>query len=205
MEITREKLAAVARVAIYPIRFVQLGSIAIAGYAACYLVSMHHHHYCVWYRCSATQREHISVPIGEVLFITASVLVTLDWMLFGGLLAWKVHMGKPALVDTMAQFACACFALFVYSVGLVAFTSIPAVRPTWPYCYDMWNNDVYGAPEKYFCIVTQTAVTCGLITWIMTLLVALLGLVEFRKDSGVGLIRLGDDTGLPTEADAVSI
>lgn len=39
----------------------------------------------------------------------------------------------------------------------------------------------------------------------MTLLVALLSLVEFRKESGVGLIRLGDDTGLPTEADAVSI
>lgn len=71
MEITREKLATAATVAIYPIRFVQLGSIAIAGYAACYLVSMHHHHYCVWYRCSVTQMEHISVPIGEVLFITA--------------------------------------------------------------------------------------------------------------------------------------
>lgn len=39
----------------------------------------------------------------------------------------------------------------------------------------------------------------------MTLLVALLSLFEFRKDSGVGLIRLGDDTGLPTEADGVSI
>lgn len=39
----------------------------------------------------------------------------------------------------------------------------------------------------------------------MTLLVALLNLVEFRKDSGIGLIRLGDDTRLPTEADAVSI
>jgi hypothetical protein len=37
------------------------------------------------------------------------------------------------------------------------------------------------------------------------MLVALLNLVQFRKDRGVGAIRLGDDTRLPTDADAVSI
>lgn len=37
------------------------------------------------------------------------------------------------------------------------------------------------------------------------MLVALLDLVQLRKGRGVGAIRLGDDTRLPTDADAVSI
>ncbi|KAJ4215707.1 hypothetical protein NW759_009567 [Fusarium solani] len=56
-----------------------------------------------------------------------SILVTLEWMLFGSILAFKAHIGKVALIDISAQFACLCFSLFVYSIGLVAFTSIPMV------------------------------------------------------------------------------
>ena len=145
-------------------------------------------------------------------------------MLFGSILAFKAHIGKVALIDISAQFACLCFSLFVYSIGLVAFTSIPTVRATWPYCYNIWRSNIYDPPETYFCITTQNAVTCGLITWsvlsillhrfntdchagapplilnrITTMIVALLNLVQFRKDRGVGAIRLGDDTQLPSD------
>jgi hypothetical protein len=37
------------------------------------------------------------------------------------------------------------------------------------------------------------------------MIVALLNLVQFRKDRGVGAIRLGDDTQLPGDTDALSI
>ncbi|KAH7264630.1 hypothetical protein MRS44_012056 [Fusarium solani] len=205
MKVSREILSVAAKVAIYPARLVQLGSLVITGYAVCYLVWMHHFHYCAFYGCGARVPDGVSVPLGEVLLITASVLVTLEWMLFGTILALKADTGKPAIVDTSAQFACSCFSLFVYSIGLVAFTSIPTVRATWPYCYNMWGSNVYDPPEKYFCIVTQNAVTCGLIAWIATMLVALLNLIQFRKDRAVGAIRLGDDTRSPTDADAVSI
>ncbi|KAM0433855.1 hypothetical protein ACHAPT_003798 [Fusarium lateritium] len=205
MKVSRETLSVAATVAIYPARLVQLGSLVITGYGVCYLVWMHHFHYCAFSGCGTSLPESVSVPLGEVLLITASVLVTLEWILFGSILAFKAHTGKPALVDTSAQFACSCFSLFVYSIGLVAFTSIPTVRATWPYCYDMWRSNIYDPPEKYFCIVTQNAVACGLITWITTIIVALLNLVQFRKDRGVGAIRLGDDTGLPTDTYAVSI
>jgi hypothetical protein len=192
--ISTETLSAAAIVAIYPARLVQLGSLVITGYAVCYLVWMHYFHYCAFYGCGTRLPDSVSVPLGEVLLITAvrtlspctlklplprdfqrrlrelthtsqSVLVTLEWILFGTILAFKAHTGKPAIVDTSAQFACSCFSLFVYSIGLIAFTSIPTVRATWPYCYDMWRSNVYDPPETYFCIVTQNAVTCGLITW----------------------------------------
>ncbi|RSL54916.1 hypothetical protein CEP54_009632 [Fusarium duplospermum] len=205
MKVSREALSVAATVAIYPARLVQLGSLVITGYAVCYLVWMHHFHYCAFYGCGRRLPETVSVPLGEVILITASVLVTLEWMLFGTILAFKAHTGKPALIGTSTQFACSCFSLFVYSIGLVAFTSIPTVRATWPYCYNMWRSNIYDPPEKYFCIVTQNAITCGLIAWIMTMIVALLDLVQFRKDHGVGAIRLGDETGLPTDIDAVSI
>ncbi|CAM1509582.1 Fc.00g033210.m01.CDS01 [Cosmosporella sp. VM-42] len=198
---TRGKLLAAATVFTYPVRLVQLGTVSIAGYAVCYLVWMHHFHYCAWYGCGGTSTDPTSVPIGEVLFITASVLVVLEWMLFGGNLAFKAHTGKPVLGDSLTQFAFACFTLFVYSIGLVAFASIPNVRASWPFCYNMWNHSVYDPPEKYFCIVTQNAVNCG----IMTLVVALLSLVELRKDIGLGVIRLDGNNMLPTEADALSI
>ncbi|KAH6874375.1 hypothetical protein B0T10DRAFT_567302 [Thelonectria olida] len=205
MKATREMISAAATVAVYLVRFIQLGSVVIAGFGVCYLVWMHNHHYCSWYGCNGVRLDPTSVPVGEVLFIIASILVTLEWMLFGGSLAFQARTGKSSLVDTFTQFAFACFTLFVYSIGLVAFVSIPTVRATWPYCYNIWDNRVFEPPEKYFCILTQTAVTCGLISWIMTMLVALLNLVEFRKDSGIGGIRLGDDTQLPTESDAVLI
>lgn len=37
------------------------------------------------------------------------------------------------------------------------------------------------------------------------MLVALLSLIQFRKDRAIGAIRLGDDTRSPADADAVSI
>ncbi|KAF7550027.1 hypothetical protein G7Z17_g5989 [Cylindrodendrum hubeiense] len=186
MNLTREKLSAVATVAIHAVRLIQLGSVAIAGYVVCYLIFMHHNHYCAWYDCGPNLRHHASVPIGEVLFIIASCLVTIEWMLFAGNLAFQAKTGKPALFNVLTQFACACFALFVYSIGLMAFASIPTARTTWPLCYNMWRVSVYDSPEEYFCIVTQTGMTSGLISWIMTMLVAALNLFELRKNSGIG-------------------
>ncbi|KAH7254403.1 hypothetical protein B0J15DRAFT_512673 [Fusarium solani] len=148
---------------------------------------MHHFHYYAFYGCGMRVPDSVSMPISE------SILVTLEWMLFGSILAFKAHIGKVALIDISAQFACLCFSLFVYSIGLVAFTSIP-----------MRSNN-YDPSETYFYIATQNAVTYGLITWITTMIVALLNLVQFRKDRGVGAIRLGDDTQLPGDTDALSI
>ncbi|KAH7144121.1 hypothetical protein B0J13DRAFT_675565 [Dactylonectria estremocensis] len=202
---TKEKLSVIATVAMYLIRLVQLGSLVIAGYGTCYLVWEHLNHYCSWYSCGMLGADTVAVPIGEVLFITASSLLTLEWMFFGGIIAFRAQTGKPAPVDASTQFACSCFSMFVYSIGLISFTSIPTVRASFPYCYNMWDTNRYDPPEKNYCIVTQSAVSCGLITWIMTSLVAILNLVEYRKDCGVGRIQLSDNTRLPSDADALSI
>jgi hypothetical protein len=69
------------------------------------------------------------------------------------------------LLDGAARLACACFSLLVYSVGLVAYTSIPAVQESWPYCAQIWNGYYYQLPERYFCIVTQNGVNSSLLAW----------------------------------------
>lgn len=71
MKVSREILSVAAKVAIYPARLVQLGSLVITGYAVCYLVWMHHFHYCAFYGCGARVPDGVSVPLGEVLLITA--------------------------------------------------------------------------------------------------------------------------------------
>ncbi|KAH7141104.1 hypothetical protein EDB81DRAFT_844076 [Dactylonectria macrodidyma] len=205
MAFAKEKLSVIANVALHLIRLVQLGSLVIAGYGACYLVWQHLYHYCTWYSCGMLGTDAVAVPIGEVLFITASCLLTLEWMLFGGIIVFRAQTGKPSPVNASTQFACACFSLFVYSIGLISFTSISTVRASFPYCYNMWDTSRYDPPEKNYCIVTQNAVSCGLITWIMTTFVAILNLVEYRKDCGVGGIQLSNDTRLPSDADALSI
>ncbi|KAM5355008.1 hypothetical protein ACJ41O_001654 [Fusarium nematophilum] len=202
---TARRLSAASTVAIYPVRLVQIGSIVATGYSVGYLIFMHQNHYCAWYGCGGSDLNQAAVPIGEVLFISACVLATLEWILFSSNIAFRAHTGKPALVSTQTQFALACFVLLVYSIGFVSFTSIQSVRSSWPICWNMWSNSVYDSPEKYFCIMTQNGVTCGLISWLAIMVVALLNLVEYRKDSGVGGIHLGDDTRLPDEADDLSI
>ncbi|KAF5697051.1 hypothetical protein FMUND_15530 [Fusarium mundagurra] len=205
MKTNREMLSTAATVAMYLFRVLQIGSGVIAGFVGCYLAWEHTHHYCNWYSCSDKEQQNTSVPIGEVLFITASVLVSLEWMFFGGSLAFQTRTGKPALVNPFTQFIFSCLVLIVYSIGFVAFASISTVHATWPYCFNTQYTSVFGPPEKRFCIVTQTGVTCGLITWITCLVVALLSLVEIKKEGVYGRIRLENDTVLPVEDDAVSI
>ncbi len=212
MTTTRDKLTAAAAVTIYLIRLLQIGTLAIAGYCACYLAWMHRFHYCRWRYCS--DNSAMSVPLGEVLFIIAVsepfslslslslpptsyllknatgtdscpsqlVIATLEWILFAADIVLQAHKttrsrtSEPGvlggilknhtqLVDSSTQFMCAAFALFIYSIGFVAYASNPKVHATWPYCYNMWNNDVFNPPETYFCIVTQNSLTCALIGW----------------------------------------
>lgn len=57
--------------AVYLLRLVQLTTLSITCFGACYLIWMHNHHYCAYYSCSGTEREELgSVPIGEVIFVT---------------------------------------------------------------------------------------------------------------------------------------
>lgn len=71
MKLSRETLSVAATVAIYPTRLVQFGSLVITGYAVCYLVWMHHFHYCAFYGCGTRVPDSVSVPVGEVIMITA--------------------------------------------------------------------------------------------------------------------------------------
>ncbi|KAK3984525.1 hypothetical protein QBC44DRAFT_387832 [Cladorrhinum sp. PSN332] len=194
---TPKPLSTLASFGIYPLRLIQLGSVVISGYAICYLLYMHDMHYCrrYRYRC-APATEPTSVPISEVLLLIASIITVLDFFLFFAVLILRAHK-KPCLlaIDNFTQLGCTSFSLFLYSICLVSFASTPVVRETWPYCYNVWENNVYLPPEKYFCIVTQNAVSSGLVVWITSVLICLCAVIEVRKDRGVGAIRLGGGEG----------
>jgi hypothetical protein len=86
-------------------------------------------------------------------------------MVFAASITIHARMGKQTSTGTAKRLAASCMNLLVYSIGLVAFASIPAVRENWPIAHYIWRNNIYDPPETYFSIVTSNAVSCGLISW----------------------------------------
>ncbi|KAK4160879.1 hypothetical protein QBC43DRAFT_324792 [Cladorrhinum sp. PSN259] len=193
---------------IYPLRLIQLGSIIITSYVICFLLYMHDKHRCKRWGCSPS-RESTSTPISEVILLIASIITLFDFFLFLAPLILRAHKMESrchrAVVDSFTQLSCTAFSLFVYSIAFVSFASTPVVRDTWPYCVNVWDNDIFAPPERYFCIVTQSGVSSGLVTWIATVLICLCAVVEVRKDRGVGAIRLGGSDHNGEERDGEEI
>jgi hypothetical protein len=77
MNTASDHFRAATVVALYLVRFIQLGSVIIAGYAVCYLVFIHNHHYCAIRYCGDYGREAAAVPIGEVMFIISVMTLAL--------------------------------------------------------------------------------------------------------------------------------
>jgi hypothetical protein len=86
-------------------------------------------------------------------------------MVFAASITFQARMGKQTSTGTAKRLAASCMSLLVYSIGLIAFASIPAVRENWPIAHYIWRNNIYDPPETYFSIVTSNAVSCGLISW----------------------------------------
>jgi hypothetical protein len=57
--------------AAYFLRLVQLSTLSISCFGVCYLIWMHNHHYCAYWSCSGSDMEMASVPLGEVIYVTA--------------------------------------------------------------------------------------------------------------------------------------
>ncbi|KAM7197422.1 hypothetical protein V8F20_006567 [Naviculisporaceae sp. PSN 640] len=177
--------------AVYLLRLIQLTNLSITCFGACYLIWMHNHHYCAYYSCSSTGLEGLaSVPLGEVVFVTCCVLQSLEWIYYTSSSIIKLSQGKR--IDSATEFCCTCMTLVLFTIGLGWFTSIKDVRATWPYCtgVGITRFGIHYPVESNMCIVTQSAVTTGLINWIASALLAVIATLEIRKDLGVGRIRL---------------
>ncbi|KAM7203261.1 hypothetical protein V8F33_002252 [Rhypophila sp. PSN 637] len=176
---------------VYLLRLVQLTTLSITCFGGCYLIWMHNHHYCAYWPCSGTSREGLAtVPLGEVVFVTCCVLQSLEWICYTSLSLIKLSRGKR--IDSATEFCCTWTTLLLFTIGLGWFTSIKDVRATWPYCEDIgvtrFGN--YYPVETNMCIVTQSAVTTGLINWIASALLAIIASWEIRKDLLMGRIKL---------------
>lgn len=117
--------------------------------------------------CQAIQRKPAaytnSLP-------TQSVVVALEWALHSSLAALAAASTSNAapgfILDTpFSRVVLSGVALAAYTAGLAAFIAIPAVRDSWPLCDIAWSGFIYQLPERYFCIVTQNAVSFGLAAW----------------------------------------
>lgn len=77
----------------------------------------------------------------------------------------KLSRGKR--IDSATEFCCTWTTLLLFTIGLGWFTSIKDVRATWPYCSRIGVTRFGNAypVEANMCIVTQSAVTTGLINW----------------------------------------
>jgi len=124
------------------------------------------------------------------MLVVMYILVTLEF-LFSTSTALAA-LGGSKRQDRTSQLCAAWLSVAFVTIGLMAFTSISNVRETWPVCYGLGITrfDAHAPPETNMCIVTQSAVTTGLIAWIATILIGVLALLEFRADHKVGAIRL---------------
>jgi len=91
------------------------------------------------------------------------VLLALEFVYTTGTTILRLKFNKRP--DTFTNMCAAWASVGLFSIGLLGFASHKDVRQTWPFCYGVWFNNRFDAVEKNFCIVTQGAVTCGLIAW----------------------------------------
>ncbi|KAK3361804.1 hypothetical protein B0T24DRAFT_640126 [Lasiosphaeria ovina] len=180
------------------LRATQLSTVSISCFGACYLIWMRNHHFCAVsryrYQCTGNQLENYQVPLGEVMFVVSCVLVALELLYSTGLAILMLARNKRH--DSFTQLCSAWTSVVVFTLGLGAFASISVVRRTWPLCYSegvTYFNPML-PPETNMCIVTQSAVTTGLIAWIATILLGIIAVFELKKDrQSYGAIRLPFD------------
>ncbi|KAK4099859.1 hypothetical protein N658DRAFT_497840 [Parathielavia hyrcaniae] len=166
----------------YLLRITQLCSLSISCYGVCYLIWLHNHHYCSYHYCGDTDRETASVPIGEVVYTVACVLAGLEWIYATSSTLVRLSQGKK--IDSFTQLCGTWTSVVILAVGMGMFTSISTVRQSWPLCYSTGyiRFSVYYLPETNSCIVTQNAVTTGLIAmWVYPHIICVLGV---RGDKG---------------------
>ena len=91
------------------------------------------------------------------------VLTALEFVYSTGKAILEIRLDKRP--ESLSNLCAASFSVVILLLGLVSFASIREVRQTWPICYGVWPDSIYGSVEKNYCIVTQSSVTCGLIAW----------------------------------------
>ncbi|KAK3368027.1 hypothetical protein B0H63DRAFT_490169 [Podospora didyma] len=186
------------------IRATQFCTISISCFCVGYLITMHNHHYCAYYNCGTYSGHLASVPVGEAMMLIACVLVTLEFLYSTGITILMLSRQKRP--NSFGQLCSAWTSVALLTIGLGSFASIADVRKTWPMCHSqgIFEFSIYFPVELNMCIVTQSALTTGLIAWGATLLIALLAVRELKMDHGQGAIRLPFSSGRQGQEDVAA-
>ncbi|KAK4654997.1 hypothetical protein QC762_405618 [Podospora pseudocomata] len=190
---------ALTAAACYLLRLTQFSSLSISCFSVCYLIWMHSHHFCAYWSCNDPGQEAALVPLGEVIYVVSCVLIALEWIYTTSSSLLTLSNGKRP--DVFTQLCSTWMSVMILAIGLGILTSISTVRQTWPFCNGtgVTRFSSHYPPEINSCIVTQSAVTTGLITMVCSLLLAMLAVWETKKDLRTGRIRLPFSIGQDEE------